>query len=49
LAVGRVLDKVLENLEYQPSNRLLKHLIPCYSRLSQNRWLVEQFHHLKCS
>jgi CCR4-NOT transcription complex subunit 9 len=49
LAVGRVLDRVLENLEYQPSNRLLKHLIPCYSRLSQNRWLVEQFHHLKCS
>ncbi|KAK2431640.1 CCR4-NOT transcription complex subunit [Trifolium repens] len=38
LAVGRVLDRVLENLEYQPSNRLLKHLIPCYSRLSQNRW-----------
>ncbi|GAU40061.1 hypothetical protein TSUD_258540 [Trifolium subterraneum] len=38
-AVGRILDMVLENLENQPSNCLLKLLIPCYSRLSQNRWV----------
>ncbi|XP_045828706.1 CCR4-NOT transcription complex subunit 9-like [Trifolium pratense] len=37
LAVRRILDMVLESHERQPSTQLLKLIIPCYSRLSQNR------------
>ncbi|XP_045828705.1 uncharacterized protein LOC123920485 [Trifolium pratense] len=36
-AVRRILDMVLESHERQPSTQLLKLIIPCYSRLSQNR------------
>ncbi|XP_058736132.1 uncharacterized protein LOC131608231 isoform X1 [Vicia villosa] len=35
-AVSRVLDMMLENLQRQPSLRLLKLVIQCYSRLSNN-------------
>jgi len=48
-AVHRVLDMMSESLDKQPTSRLLKFIIPCYARLSDDRWLVEQFHHLKCS
>lgn len=45
--VCRVLNMMLEDLENPPSSRLLRLLISCYSRLSQNCRLVEKFHDLK--
>ncbi|CAJ2634013.1 unnamed protein product [Trifolium pratense] len=36
-AVSRILDMVMEYVQRQPSSRLLKLIIPCYSRLSENR------------
>ncbi|KAI5658448.1 hypothetical protein M9H77_27241 [Catharanthus roseus] len=35
-AVGRVLGNMVESLAEQPSSRLLKHIIRCYLRLSDN-------------
>ncbi|XP_058101266.1 uncharacterized protein LOC131245679 [Magnolia sinica] len=35
-AVGRVLATMVQSLADQPSNRLLKHIIRCYLRLSDN-------------
>jgi CCR4-NOT transcription complex subunit 9 len=45
--VCRILNMVMEKIQRQPSPRLLKLIIPCYARLSQNPGLVEQFHNLK--
>jgi CCR4-NOT transcription complex subunit 9 len=46
-SVCRILNMVMEKIQRQPSPRLLKFIIPCYARLSQNPRLVEQFHNLK--
>lgn len=46
-AVRQVLDMILKNLEKQPSPRLLKLVISCYSRLSDNHRLIEKKHYLK--
>jgi len=46
-AVRRVLDMMFESHDKQPTPRLLKFIIPCYARLSDDRRLVEQFHHLE--
>lgn len=35
-AVGRVLGNMVASLADQPSSRLLKHIIRCYLRLSDN-------------
>lgn len=40
-AVGRVLGNMVGALAEQPSSRLLKHIIRCYLRLSDNRRLVK--------
>ncbi|AES75941.2 CCR4-NOT transcription complex subunit 9 [Medicago truncatula] len=37
-AVRRVLDMMSESLDKQPTCRLLKYIIPCYARLSNDRW-----------
>lgn len=39
-AVGRVLGNMVAALAEQPSSRLLKHIIRCYLRLSDNPRLV---------
>lgn len=39
-AVDRVLGNMVRVLAEQPSNRLLKHIIRCYLRLSENPRLV---------
>lgn len=39
-AVGRVLGNMVASLADQPSSRLLKHIIRCYLRLSDNPRLV---------
>lgn len=39
-AVGRVLGNMVQSLVEQPSPRLLKHIIRCYLRLSDNQRLV---------
>ncbi|XP_058761034.1 uncharacterized protein LOC131634385 [Vicia villosa] len=41
-AVGRALDVMLGDIESQPSPRLLKLMIPCYSRLTRNSALFNQ-------
>ena len=39
-AVGAVLGNMVTTLPDQPSHRLLKHIIRCYLRLSENgRWV----------
>ena len=40
-AVGRVLGNMVTTLADQPSSRLLKHIIRCYLRLSDNPRLIE--------
>lgn len=40
-AVGRVLGSMVSTLAEQPSSRLLKHIIRCYLRLSDNPRLIE--------
>jgi len=44
-AVGRVLANMVAALAEQPSSRLLKHIIRCYLRLSDNPRLVNDFCH----
>lgn len=39
-AVSRVLENMVGTLAEQPSSRLLKHIIRCYLRLSDNPRLV---------
>jgi len=39
-AVGRVLGNMVQSLVEQPSPRLLKHIIRCYLRLSDNPRLI---------
>ena len=46
-AVARVLDMVLKSIEKQHAPRLLKLIISCYSRLSDNHRLIGKKHHLK--
>lgn len=41
-ALGRVMGNMVEALAEKPSSRLMKHIIQCYLRLSENRRLVEQ-------
>ncbi|XP_058751923.1 uncharacterized protein LOC131625024 [Vicia villosa] len=41
-AVGRALDVMLGDIENQPSPRLLKLMIPCYSCLTRNSALFNQ-------
>lgn len=43
-AVGRVLGNMVAALAEQPSSRLLKHIIRCYLRLSDNPRYVCQLH-----
>jgi len=48
-AVVQILNMVLESVGNQPSHRLMKLLIACYSLLSQHHRLVKKFHNLKFS
>jgi len=48
-AVGRVLGNMVAALAEQPSSRLLKHIIRCYLRLSDNPRLVTNLHLRTCS
>lgn len=44
-AVGRVLGSMVGALAEQPSSRLLKHIIRCYLRLSDNpKWVKVDLH-----
>lgn len=44
-AVGRVLGNMVAALAEQPSSRLLKHIIRCYLRLSDNpKWVNVDLH-----
>ena len=44
-AVGRVLGNMVAALSEQPSSRLLKHIIRCYLRLSDNPKWVKVYSH----
>lgn len=45
-AVGRVLGSMVAAQAEQPSSRLLKHIIRCYLRLSDNVKLVSTYRYI---